>query len=261
MALLALTGCSDSEPPAMPDVVGETLDVGLVEITDSGFTEDAEVLGGGVFGVVDEANWLICDQDPSAGAPITVAPTLTVDRECGDSSEESGDPTDQDTDTAEEATEATEPAETTEAPAREEVAYAGPPYEVVITDENVTSASLTQFWVVIEPLDLSTDAYKDSVKAIISDLARQEGAAEIMVNVVSNREIAEAESPSTSLAFIEEYGDDYSLKTIPELEVDGWIASYTGGFDYNTVEPSSSAEAYEIIGRPYATAEIEKWKP
>lgn len=254
MALLALTGCSDGEPPAMPDVVGKTLDVGLVEIEDSGFSEDAEVVGGGVFGVVDEANWLICDQQPSAGAPIESAPTLTVDRECGDSSEEVGDPTEVDTDTAEEPAGAPEPA-----PA--EASYTGPPYEVVITDENVTPANLTQYWVVIAPVDLSTDAYKDAVKAIITDLARKDGKAEIMVDVVTSLEIARAASPSATPAFIEEYGEDYFLRTIPELEVDGYIASYAGGFDDDSLEPSTSAEAYEIVWRPAASPEFETWKP
>lgn len=242
----------------MPDVVGKTLDVGLVEIEDSGFSEDAEVVGGGVFGVVDEANWLICNQVPSAGAPIESAPTLTVDRECGDSSAETGDPTEEDTDTAEEPAEAPE---TAEAPAPEEAPYTGLPYEVVITDESVTPAKLTQYWVVIAPVDLSTDAYKDAVKAIITDLARKDGKAEIMVDVVTSLEIARAASPSATPAFIEEYGEDYFLRTIPELEVDGYIASYAGGFDEDSLEPSISAEAYEIVWRPAASPEFETWKP
>lgn len=261
LALPALTGCSASEPPAMPDVVGKTLDVGLVEIEDSGFSEDAEVVGGGAFGVVDEANWIICDQEPSAGAPIESAPTLTVDRECEKASGDASGPTEGNADPTDEPSEPNETPEATEAPAPGDAAYAGPPYEVVTTDENVTPANLTQYWVLIDPVDLSTDAYKDSVRAIISDLARKDGEPEMSVEVVTNREIAEAESPSSTSAFIEEYGDQYFLETIPALEVEGWVASYRGGLDGNTLEPSSSAEAYEIIWRPYATAEIETWKP
>lgn len=43
-----------------------------------GFEDDVEVDGGGVFGVVNEANWEVCEQSPAPGEAVTSAPRLTV---------------------------------------------------------------------------------------------------------------------------------------------------------------------------------------
>lgn len=91
--LLVLAGCggSDSEtatPTVMPDVVGRQLDAALSDIKGAGIDDEVEVTGGGTFGVVNESNWQVCDQAPAAGAPVTAAPQLTVDRSCDDGSEE-----------------------------------------------------------------------------------------------------------------------------------------------------------------------------
>lgn len=72
----------------MPDVVGGKLDLALSDIERAGIGDDVEVVGGGLFGVVDESNWEVCEQAPAAGSPVTDAPRLTVDRSC-DAAEES----------------------------------------------------------------------------------------------------------------------------------------------------------------------------
>lgn len=94
-AALILSGCSsEAEPAVMPDVVGRTLDVAKSDIERAGYTKRVEVLGGGMFGVIDESNWEVCEQLPLAGSVVDVEPRLTVDRSCGrEEGEPSADPT------------------------------------------------------------------------------------------------------------------------------------------------------------------------
>ncbi|MGO4342872.1 DUF4839 domain-containing protein [Pedococcus sp. 2YAF34] len=66
----------------MPDVTGKRLDVAKSDVKRAGFQDDVEVLGGGVFGVVNESSWEVCEQTPAPGEPLTAAPRLTVGREC-----------------------------------------------------------------------------------------------------------------------------------------------------------------------------------
>lgn len=87
--ILGLAGCGESDegtPTAtvMPDLVGQQLDAALTAIEDAGFEDDVDFSGGGTFGIVDESNWTVCDQTPAAGASITDAPQLAVDRSCDD---------------------------------------------------------------------------------------------------------------------------------------------------------------------------------
>ena len=81
---LSLTACGGppAAEPVMPDVVGTTLDVAKSDIERAGFHGDVEVLGGGIFGVVDEKNWQVCKQLPLAGEAIADTPRLEVDRSC-----------------------------------------------------------------------------------------------------------------------------------------------------------------------------------
>jgi hypothetical protein len=88
---LAIAGCGSSESASseedrivMPDVVGKRLDVALSDMERSGIDDEVEVLSDGMFGVVDESNWTVCEQLPEAGQPATEAPRLTVDRSCPD---------------------------------------------------------------------------------------------------------------------------------------------------------------------------------
>lgn len=137
--------------------------------------------------------------------------------------------------------------------------YAGPQYEIIAVDEDQSAAELNQYWVYTSALDTSTDGYKDQVKLIIADIAQIEGTDLFLAEVVNDREIALAESPSTFTAFIAEHGEDYAVNTIPQKEGAGWVASYSGGFDYGTGEPSNTA--FEIVWWPATTAESETWAP
>jgi hypothetical protein len=75
----------------MPDVTGKKLDVAKSAIKDAGFEDEVKVDGGGVFGVIEESNWQVCDQSPVVGADLSDAPRLTVDRSC-DNAEPSREP-------------------------------------------------------------------------------------------------------------------------------------------------------------------------
>ncbi|MCA0250802.1 MAG: DUF732 domain-containing protein [Actinobacteria bacterium] len=81
---LGLAGCGSPAAPVMPDVLGKTLDVAKSDIKRVGFKDTVEVLGGGLFGILDEKNWMVCEQTPSAGDVIADNPRLVVDRSCGD---------------------------------------------------------------------------------------------------------------------------------------------------------------------------------
>lgn len=154
---------------------------------------------------------------------------------------------------------ATEPKESE--PEAEKYAYQGPLYKIVTVDRNQGPAKLNQYWVYTSKFDYSTDAYKDQIRMIIADVAHAEGTDKFIVEVVTDKEIAQAESPSTYESFVEEHGMDYAIKTIPQKEKTEWVASYTGGFDPDAGEASDAAKAFEVIWFIAADAEIEKWKP
>src|SRR4051812_12294491 len=82
--LLGFAGCGSDKNAVMPDVTGKKLDIATSAIKDAGFEDEVKVDGGGVFGVIDESNWQVCDQSPVAGEAVSDAPRLTVDRSCED---------------------------------------------------------------------------------------------------------------------------------------------------------------------------------
>lgn len=89
--LLGFAGCGSDKNPVMPDVTGKNVDVAKSAIKHAGFEDEVKVDGGGVFGVIDESNWEVCDQSPVAGGAVSDTPRLTVDRSCSDE-EPSGTP-------------------------------------------------------------------------------------------------------------------------------------------------------------------------
>lgn len=88
--VLSSAACSGGETTAMPDLVGKRLDVALSDVERAGFDDDVEVLGGGMFGVVDESNWTVCSQEPASGNRISSPPRLTVERSCEDGGKTDG---------------------------------------------------------------------------------------------------------------------------------------------------------------------------
>lgn len=87
-----LAGCGSEKDPAMPDITGKKLDVAQSDIERAGFEDEVEVLGGGVFGVLDESNWEVCEQTPAPGMPLTEPPRLTIERDCNTDDTSSKDP-------------------------------------------------------------------------------------------------------------------------------------------------------------------------
>jgi hypothetical protein len=149
-----------------------------------------------------------------------------------------------------------------ETAAAEPYSYSGPKYEVVVADKTLGPGKPTQYWLYApSKFNLSTDAYKAQVKLMIADVAHEQGTANFIAEIVTNREIALAEALSTSEDFVAEHGFDFAINTVPQLEVKGWVANYTGGIDPVSGEPSEDPSAYEIIWRPYANSELETWKP
>jgi PASTA domain len=66
---------------AVPALVGQRLDIALDRLESAGLK--GEVDGGGLFGVLDESNWRVVDQDPSRSARLRQGDTvrLRVDRD------------------------------------------------------------------------------------------------------------------------------------------------------------------------------------
>jgi hypothetical protein len=71
----------------MPDVEGLRLDIAKSDLAKVGLVEGrVEVVGGGALGVVNESNWVVCDQQPDPGHAVSNKARVSVDREgrCGD---------------------------------------------------------------------------------------------------------------------------------------------------------------------------------
>jgi hypothetical protein len=61
----------------VPPVVGQRLDVALNRVTRAGF--DADVKGGGLFGVMVERNWEITSQSPAPGGYLEQGSTIKLE--------------------------------------------------------------------------------------------------------------------------------------------------------------------------------------
>jgi len=247
---LLLAGCSAGAAVTMPDVVGKRLDVAISDVKRAGSDKEVEVLGGGLFGVIDKSNWTVCSQEPANGTVLSSAPRLTVDRTCEGAGAPSGKPSENPTPNPEMA-----------APTAEAYSYQGPHYEIVTVDEGMGSAKLTQYWVYTSKFDYSTEGFKDQVKLIVADIASKEKTAKLIVQVVTDKEIIEAESKSTIGPFMDEHGADYWKSVMVPKENTDWVAWYTGGFDPDTAQPSESASAFEIAWLPEGHQTTEKWMP
>ena len=139
--------------------------------------------------------------------------------------------------------------------------YTGPEYEVVTIDENVSVANLSQYWVYTDKFDFSSDQFRDEVKQIITDVARREGSAKVIVQVVTDKEIIEAESIATIKSFMTEKGADYFAEVVVPKEKTDWVAWYQGGFDPDLGAPSDDPNTFEIAWIAEQIEGTEKWKP
>jgi hypothetical protein len=71
-----LTVSSRPTGTAVPTLQGERLDRALDELQRGGLKGDVQ--GGGLFGVLDETNWVVTGQDPSPGARLRQGDTVRV---------------------------------------------------------------------------------------------------------------------------------------------------------------------------------------
>lgn len=71
---------TDPNIVTVPTLIGVRLDTATQQVSDLGL--DSRVVGGGLFGVVDEANWVVVDQDPKQGTRLQRGGvvTLRIDR-------------------------------------------------------------------------------------------------------------------------------------------------------------------------------------
>lgn len=138
--------------------------------------------------------------------------------------------------------------------------YNGQEYEIV--DSYETGVGLTQYWIYTSSFDYSTVEYKQKVKEIIIDLVKQSKTTDIIVEVVTDKEIIYFESNNTITEYMNQYGDKYYRDTVVPKEKVGYIASYTGGYDFNESQRSTKDSAYEVIWFIASDdPEFEKWKP
>lgn len=242
---LAVAGCEPEEGVVMPDVVGIPLDQARTAIRDAGFTGRVSIDGTGVFGAADESGWQVCYQMPAAGSQATIGTVLEVDRSCDDEGE--GLPT-----TFEEAS---------PPPPTLRVIYRGPDYEIAAIDGQAVSLDVDQYWVLTGELDYSTPDYQDQIKLLIADVILNAGNAQLVIQVVTDPEIIEAESTATSNYYMESMEPGYWEDVMVPKEASDWVAWYTGGFDYDTGELTYADGTYMVDWWPAGDIESELWKP
>jgi len=150
-----------------------------------------------------------------------------------------------------------------------------PGYEIVYTRENVDIANNTEYYVLIDPVDLSSDAFMDTVKSIITDIARVEGKPEFGAKLYTDREVLEYgyELPSSDeFPATQEGIQQYRayLQSMAAKSASTLIASYVGGIDLLQARASRDVGAYSILwfGSAFTDHPIvggyvgdEEWKP
>jgi len=142
--------------------------------------------------------------------------------------------------------------------------YDGKPYEIV--DSYIAGIGLKQYWVYTEGFDYSIDAFREQVKAIITDVAYKENTNTLIVDIVTDKEIIYFESDNTIAEAMDKYGIDYFMNTIAPKEKTNWVATYRGGYDFDIGKKSDENSAFEIIWliADYTERDdmdFEQWKP
>lgn len=191
---LTLTGCGSGEPSVMPDVTGKHLDVAKSDIERAGYGGDIEVVGGGLFGVVDESKWTVCEQTPTAGADVK-DPRLVVDRECGNGEDASPSPSQSPEPTA--SAPEVEPTDTTLAEVLDRLnsneLIAGEVYrfDAELMERKYWLESATGYYSVMVKVPGSTDADNQDFFVLVDDASQAADwvAGSIMTFVVENLEL------------------------------------------------------------------------
>ena len=72
-----LTVSKPLQGSAVPALVGQRLDVALDRLQSAGLKGDVQ--GGGLFGILDESDWKVVQQDPSPGARLGQGDSVRLD--------------------------------------------------------------------------------------------------------------------------------------------------------------------------------------
>ena len=131
-----------------------------------------------------------------------------------------------------------------------------PKYDVVhrSTDERFDHAETLH--VVIDPVNLSNDAFKQGVKAIVKDIATKKNFKEFTVNVYDNADTAAWQYNKSTPS------NPTEAKAKLDDRAQHLIANYSGGIDLDTAKTSTADKAYSISFYPGAdktTANVGKY--
>jgi hypothetical protein len=81
LPVLAGCGGGGAKEAAVPNLVGQRLDVAESDLDDMGLKY--QEIGGGTFGIIAKSNWTVCSTQPAAGSSTSKV-KLIVDRVCPD---------------------------------------------------------------------------------------------------------------------------------------------------------------------------------
>lgn len=150
-----------------------------------------------------------------------------------------------------------------------------PKYEVVNTKRSVGVTGLDEYYIKIDPLDFSNDSFKTQVKLVVSAIAKDKHTTDFMAKIFTDSSVLAYKNNATS--YYQDLHDTGVVTTdmaqwTKEMEAKSettYVASYTGGFNYNQAKPSTSDDAYKISWFPSTFTDNgtvgkyvgdEKWK-
>lgn len=144
-----------------------------------------------------------------------------------------------------------------------------PKYEIKETKDSVGVTELDEYYVLTDPVNLENDSFKQSIKAIFTDIATKRKTVNFMAKVYTDLNILNNEAHGQPLSDnIEE--NVRKAKESAKIRETTLLASYTGGFNYDTLKPSSEEVAYNILwfgaansSNPVVGKYVgdEQWKP
>ncbi|SDS79373.1 hypothetical protein [Microterricola viridarii] len=152
-------------------------------------------------------------------------------------------------------------AEVKSEPAADVFVYEGPAYELITAEDPISEGGLRQYWVLTDKLDYSNPSFKEQVKLIITDVTRAAKTTDIIVQVVTDAEIIEAESYSTFESYSATHDADHMKNVLFPKQATDWVAWYAGGYDYDEVALTGADDTYTLDWLPVGYEGHEKWKP
>ena len=110
-----------------------------------------------------------------------------------------------------------------------------PPFDVIAQRLRDRPDKATTYYVVIDPIDVTTGAFKDTVKAVLGALARIEGGPQFTAHVWDSLTAAQTEVSYKSQPDL--FSDDQLMAKEAANETH-FVASYVGGLVYPGEPPS-----------------------